>query len=48
MGNEDYLKIRYNGEYVYLCERKEFECGVKEFKERLMEMLGEAKNLKIH
>ena len=32
---EYYVKIRHNGRYVYLCERKEVACGWEEFRNRL-------------
>lgn len=27
--------VRYNGKYVYLCEKKQQTCGYNEFKSRL-------------
>lgn len=30
-----YMKVRYDGEYVKLCEREEMECPIDEFLQRL-------------
>jgi hypothetical protein len=34
-GNLIYLMVRYNGGYVYLCERRDTKCNYDEFKQRM-------------
>ena len=33
------VKVRHNGKYVYLCERREVSCGWVEFRQRITDQL---------
>ena len=37
--NEEFIKIKYNGNYMYLCEKNEKKCSWDEFKQRLQNFM---------
>lgn len=34
--NDYYVQLRYNGKYMYLCERQSTTCAYSEFRQRLL------------
>lgn len=44
-GKEFVVRIRQDGEYVYLCERKEISCGYEEWRGRVKKLLVDVESI---